>query len=157
MLQFTVPQFIDVEDKIFGPITVRQFVILLVTALLIALSYRIFDFSLFVVLALLFFAIGTTFAFVKINGAVFHFFLLNLIQTFKKPRLRIWHKDDTLKVGLELDEAPALTAATVSERRYSASRLNELSLIVDTQGSYQGESSEDVVIQVRKNIPSDFS
>lgn len=157
MLQFTVPQFIDVEDKIFGPITVRQFVIMLVTALLIALGYRLFDFSLFIVAGLLLFTIGTTFAFVKINGTPFHFFVLNLIQTLKKPRLRIWRKDDTLTVGLELDTAPEAVAATVSDRHYSVSRLNELSLIVDTQGSYQGETSDDVVIQVRKNIPSDFS
>ena len=31
MDRFVVPQFIDVEDKIFGPVTVRQFLILLGT------------------------------------------------------------------------------------------------------------------------------
>ncbi|KKS92044.1 MAG: hypothetical protein UV69_C0039G0006, partial [Parcubacteria group bacterium GW2011_GWE2_43_12] len=30
MQQFVVPQFIDVEDKIIGPITVRQFIIIMV-------------------------------------------------------------------------------------------------------------------------------
>ncbi len=156
MMQFTVPQFIDVEDKIIGPITVRQFVIMLVTALLIAVGYRIFDFALFIVVGLALFAVGTTFAFVKINGAAFHFFLLNLIQTLKKPRLRVWCKDDTLSIGLEFDSMAAPEAAIPSGRQYSQSRLNELSLIVDTQGSYQGESSDDVVVQLRKEIPSDF-
>lgn len=157
MLQFTVPQFIDVEDKIFGPITVRQFIIMLVTALLIAVCYRIFDFTLFIVLGLLLFTIGTTFAFVKINGAAFHFFLLNLIQTIKKPGLRVWYKDDTLIAGLEFDTLPAPAPIAPSERQHSLSRLNELSLIVDTQGSYQGESSDDVVIEVHKDNPVNFS
>ncbi len=157
MMQFTVPQFIDVEDKIFGPITVRQFIIMLVTALLIALSYRLFDFALFIVAGLFLFTIGTTFAFVKINGAAFHFFLLNLIETLKKPRLRIWRKDDTLKAGLEFDNLPEKKPVVISARQYSQSRLNELSLIVDTQGSYQGESSDEVVVQLHKDIPSDFS
>lgn len=156
-MQFTVPQFIDVEDKIFGPITVRQFVIELVTALLIAVCYRLFDFSLFIVLGLLLFTIGTTFAFVKINGAPFHFFVLNLVQTLKKPGLRVWRKDDTLSIGLEFDTVSAPAAAAASNRQYSVSRLNELSLIVDTQGSYQGESSDDVVIQLHKDVPPDFS
>jgi hypothetical protein len=31
MQQFVVPQFIDVEDKIIGPISVRQFLTLMVT------------------------------------------------------------------------------------------------------------------------------
>jgi hypothetical protein len=156
MMQFTVPQFIDVEDKIFGPITVRQFVIELITALLIAVCYRVFDFALFIVAALVLFTIGTTFAFVKINGAAFHFFLLNLIQTLKKPRLRVWRKDDTLSIGLEFDTMPTPAAAVPSGRQYSQSRLNELSLIVDTQGSYQGEATDDVVIELHKKIPSDF-
>lgn len=157
MLQFTVPQFIEVEDKIIGPITVRQFIILLVTALLIALSYKLFDFTLFIVLGLFLFTIGTTFAFVKINGAPFHFFVLNLIETFKKPRLRIWYKDDTLVAGIEFDNLPASGPFVASKRQYSQSRLNELSLIVDTQGSYQGESSDDVVIKLHKDNPTDFS
>ncbi len=157
MLQFTVPQFIEVEDKIFGPITVRQFVIMLVTALIIAVCYRFFDFTLFVVLAIVLFAIGCTFAFVKINGTAFHFFLLNLIQTLKKPGLRVWSKNDTLSKGIELDTTPEAVPAVASGRQYSASRLNELSLIVDTQGSYQGEASDDVVIEFHKKIPQDFS
>lgn len=157
MMQFTVPQFIDVEDKIFGPITVRQFVIELVTALLIALCYRLFDFSLFIVLGLFLFSVGTIFAFVRINGAPFHFFVLNLIETLKKPRLRIWYKDDTLKIGIEFDTPPTLAPVVKSNRQYSKSRLNELSLIVDTQGSYQGEESDEVVIQLKKDIPADFS
>lgn len=157
MLQFTVPQFIDVEDKIIGPITVRQFVIELVTALLIALSYRLFDFALFIVMALFLFTVGTTFAFVKINGAPFHYFVLNLIETFKKPGLRIWYKDDTLRTGVEFDTLPILAPMVASNRHYSQSRLNELSLIVDTQGSYQGESSDDVVVDLHKDMPADFS
>lgn len=32
MQQFLVPQFIDVENKIIGPLTVRQFVIFLIAA-----------------------------------------------------------------------------------------------------------------------------
>lgn len=53
MLQFTVPQFIDVEDKIIGTITVRQFIILLVAAILIAVSYRVLDTAGFVVVTFL--------------------------------------------------------------------------------------------------------
>ena len=156
MEQFTVPQFIDIEDKIFGPITVRQFIILLVGTLLIALSYRIFDFLLFVVVALAIFGISTTFAFVKINGAPFHYFVLNIIQTFKKPRLRVWSKDDTLVHTLELETPLAAAAPASPHAAYSASRLNELSLIVDTQGSYQGEADDNVNITRAGSGPEIF-
>ncbi len=39
MQQFVVPQFIDVEDKILGPLTVRQFLIMLVSCLICFLGF----------------------------------------------------------------------------------------------------------------------
>ena len=43
MDQFVVPQFIDVEDKIFGPVTTRQFVILLVAGLVLFVASKLAD------------------------------------------------------------------------------------------------------------------
>ena len=37
--QFVVPQFIEVEDKIFGPVTTRQFVVLLIGGLFVFISF----------------------------------------------------------------------------------------------------------------------
>jgi len=81
MQQFVVPQFIDVENKIIGPITTRQFVIFLVGALFIGAAYKLFDFALFITVGILILGICGIFAFGRINGRPFHYFLLNLIQT----------------------------------------------------------------------------
>ena len=78
MQQFVVPQFIDVEDKIIGPITTRQFIMMLVGAILLAIAFKLFDTGLFVVFAILDIGIVATLSFVKINGMPFHFFLSNL-------------------------------------------------------------------------------
>jgi len=48
MDQFVVPQFIDVEDKIFGPVTTRQFVILLIAGLIIFIAFKLADITLFI-------------------------------------------------------------------------------------------------------------
>ena len=53
MRQFTVPQFIDVEDKILGPITVRQFLLLVVGGLIIFAEFKLSDMALFILLAIL--------------------------------------------------------------------------------------------------------
>ena len=76
MQQFTVPQFIDVEDKIFGPITVRQFVIMLVCFMVSAIAYRLADFALFLLLTLFFFITGGIIAFFRINGRPVPYFFL---------------------------------------------------------------------------------
>ena len=142
MQQFTVPQFIDVEDKIIGPITARQFVIMFFGFMLMIVCYKFFDFSLFLGSSIAIFAISGMFAFFKINGMPFHFFVLNFIQTSKKPKKRVWINEgeniteDTKKIIKEY--------APIQKKHINASRLSELALIVDTSGAYRGETSAQV-------------
>jgi len=141
MQQFTVPQFIDVEDKIFGPITVRQFVIILTAFMLSAIAYKLADFALFLTLTFLFFVVGGIIAFLKINGRPFHYFVLNFIQTLKKPKVRVWN-NKLLKTDKELRDLPDNSIKQVAKLQrkplYAKSKLAEVSLIVDTGGVYQG-------------------
>lgn len=151
MQQFTVPQFIDVEDKIIGPVTVRQFIIMLVAGFFIFLEYKLSDFALFILLGLPTVLIFAIVAFLKINGMPFHYFLLNFIQTIKRSKLRVWRriyeKTDTGTASQPSSKQlfsffkiiPAKQSeAVVQERKIlgSRSRLSELSLVVDTGGIY---------------------
>lgn len=151
MQQFVVPQFIDVEDKIIGPITTRQFIIILAGFLVIAASYKLFDFSLFVTFGSIVLIITGIFAFLKINGRPFHFFVLNLLQTFKRSRLRIWYVGSSPEGNdYAIEESRFIsTAAVVLDKHYTTSRLAELSLIVDTKGAYGGESGEGGVGEIK--------
>ena len=45
---FTVPQFIEVESKVIGAITARQFMILLAGAILVGILYKLLSFWPFV-------------------------------------------------------------------------------------------------------------
>lgn len=143
MQQFTVPQFIDVEDKVIGPLSVRQFIIILVVFGFIGLSYKVFDFSLFLTVSVFLLVIGALFAFIKINGAPFHYFLLNMIQTLLKPKLRLWNKIDQPS-DTEITEEITVYQEVVEPRRYSMSHLNSLALVVDTKGYYSGEEAGDL-------------
>jgi len=142
MQQFTVPQFIDVEDKIIGPITARQFVIFLAAAIIIAISYKIFDFALFVVVAVVIFIIAVVFGFVKINGRPFHFFLLNIIQTWRRPNIRVWNNRFAPIIDEEKIPTLKFDSAKSAKEYYEKSRLAELSLVVDTEGEYRGDGED---------------
>jgi len=139
MQQYTVPQFIDVENKIIGPITVRQFMIFLGGAIIAGLSYRLFDFSLFVTITVVVFVIAVTFAFIKVNSQSFHLFLLNAIQTLRRPRIRVWNNQSLVPE----EEAPMSAVISANKpapvKLYKESRLAELALIIDTKGRYKGE------------------
>ena len=144
MQQFVVPQFIDVEDKIFGPITTRQFLILLGAGLVIFLAYKYADFALFVAVLVIVGGLALIFAFVKINGQVFHYFVLNSIQTLRKPSLRIWKKHYSKQ---ELDylrrEIIAAPAPKEEVKRIKAEHVRDLALLVNTGGFYRPEEWEE--------------
>lgn len=143
MQQFTVPQFIDVEDKIIGPITARQFIIFLVAAILMAIFYRLFDFTLFATVSTIVFLLAVLLGFVKINGRPFHLFLLNLIQTWRRPSIRVWN--NRLARVIDEEKIPTLKfdSTKSSKEYYKKSRLAELSLVVDTEGEYRGADEDD--------------
>ncbi len=145
MQQFTVPQFIDVEDKIFGPITTRQFSIILGAVGPIFLAYKLADFALFVFTAVLIGGIAIMFAFVRINGQAFHYFVLNILQTLRRPSRRLWYKSYT---GAALQEflaqhkadkkQKAIDAEEKVERKtISNTRIRDLSLLVNTGGYFK--------------------
>lgn len=139
--QFTVPQFIDAEDKILGPITARQFIILLTAFLTDAVLYKLLRFVPFLIVAVPIICLAGVLAFMKVNGVGFHFFLLNLIQTFRKPKLRLWDKRLTdEEVRQYLIEKPAAAAVPLAHKAaVSSSRLHELTLVLNTGGVYKPE------------------
>jgi hypothetical protein len=142
MNQFVVPQFIDVEDKIFGPITTRQFLIILVGGIIIFLGFRFGDLGLFILDLLLVGGLTLIFAFVKVNGQAFHYFILNIAQTLRKPSLRIWQKNYSnadlnyfrkIQVGKKMEDE-------IIDKKVRRPHIRDLSLIVNTGGYYGGDS-----------------
>lgn len=137
-MKYTVPQFIDVEDKIIGPLTTRQFLIMLITSGLMFVTYKLVDFTLFAILGILEILLAGVLAFVKINGQPFHYFLLNLTQTLIKPRRRIWDKELTDSELRDIIKAPPPKPAATRrvKERIATRKLSELTLVVNTGGVY---------------------
>ena len=139
--RFIVPQFIDTEDKILGPITVRQFIIMIGGGLLIFASYKLADFGLFLLEGFIIIALVLLFAFVKVNGAPFHVFFANFLSTFKKPKIRVWQKEYIRVAEFKGKYEDQKTTYVPKKRLLSTSKLSELSLIIDTGGVYKGEQA----------------
>ncbi len=141
MEQFVIPQFIDVEDRIFGPITTRQFIILLVGSLVLFLAYKLADTALFVIILAVVGGFTLTLAFVRINGQPFHYFLLNIIQSQRRPNLRIWNK---VYSNEELNELrKPLEKKEIQEKppeKPTYSHIRDLSLLVNTGGYFKPEA-----------------
>jgi hypothetical protein len=67
--------------------------------------------------------------------------MLNIIQTFRKPRLRVWDKIMTLAEikARQVKEEAAPPPEPPKKKSLERSRLSELSLIANTGGVYTPE------------------
>jgi len=141
--KYIVPQFIEVEDKIIGPITVRQFILLLGGCLILFLLYQFGSLLTLIAGGVIDMGIFATLAFAKINGRPIHFFLLNFIQTMIRPRLRIWNKEAFIREVKEeyVSEIKEKPKPIVRKEPLTGTRLSDLSLIVNTGGVYGGEET----------------
>jgi len=92
-MKFNVPQFLEVEDKVIGPLTFKQFGYLAAGGVVIFLAnfYAPNMFVLFLI-AIPVALLSLLLAFLKINGRPFVVFLSNFISYTLKPKLYIWRK-----------------------------------------------------------------
>ncbi len=137
-MQFVVPQFIDVESKIIGPVTPKQFIILIITAGLIFICYKLADFVLFLIESVVILGLGITVAFVKVNHQPVYYFFLNVGHSLRKPNLRIWRKEFVPVVGEKVERSRE-KEMVISRKPLSTSRLSQITLTVDTGGEYEME------------------
>lgn len=91
-MRFQVPQNIDLEDKLVGPLTMWQFVYLLVGGSLTYLVWKYFPLWIFWLFGLPLALLTLAISFVKIQDQPFGHFLSWLIFYLIKPKTRLWQK-----------------------------------------------------------------
>jgi len=91
-MQFKVPQFIDIEDKIIGPLTLKQFIYLLGGLGVIAISWFYFKLGVFIIISIPILILSLGLAFFKVNGRPLISILGSLIKYMTKPKLYLWKK-----------------------------------------------------------------
>ncbi|MDP3004146.1 MAG: PrgI family protein [Candidatus Azambacteria bacterium] len=131
-MQYQVPQFIELEDRIIGPLTLKQFLYLAFAGALLFVFWFLFAFYIWIIIALPIAALAATFAFLKINDRPFIYFFLAFIKYFTKPKLYIFSGT----TGKEMPKKPAPEEKTEApqsqEKKLTASKLKELALSLDT-------------------------
>lgn len=128
-MQYQVPQFIEIEDKIFGPLTFKQFLYVAGGG---AIAFIVWSFlPSFLALPiggglLVFFIMA---AFYKVNGRPFLFFIENFLKYTFSSKLFLWKRGEkipeTLKKG-DIRQTPQVQLPKLSQ-----SKLRELSWGLD--------------------------
>jgi hypothetical protein len=89
-MQFSVPQFIEFESKIVGPLTIRQFMFIAVPALVSFALFFVLVLPVWIFVATILVSTGVLLAFVKIAGRPLYKVMLYAFKFFWQPRLFLW-------------------------------------------------------------------
>ncbi len=112
-MRFEVPQFIEIEDKIVGPFTWRQFVYIAGgTGLLVTLWFILDSIILFALIGLPIGALAGSLAFQKVNNRPFSIFLEALFSYITRHKLYLWRKTEKQEIVAKDDIAPEIPVIT---------------------------------------------
>lgn len=91
-MRYQVPQFVDIEDKIIGPFTLKQFLMYVAAVMVLVPVYLASDLSLFITIALPVFAIAAAFAHVKIANRSLATTVYNFFTFVSGGQMWIWRR-----------------------------------------------------------------
>ena len=136
-MRFQVPQFIEAEAKIVGPLTFKQLLYLVGPGLIIFFLY----FSLaktnllvFILITVFLAGLALSFAFLKIGGYSFSVLLKNFLSFFISSKIYLWEKKATPpkiipkkeKPKEEVPETPTLKIAEKSQLKKLSSQIETM-------------------------------
>lgn len=134
-MQFQVPQNIDLEDKIVGPLTMTQFVYVLAGGLIDYLLFQSFakqSFALFLFLAIPITLVALAFAFLKIQEQPLTHFFVAWMTYLGKPKKRIWKRDQSFQPILTAPPKKDKPEAVVIPKHHlEKSELEQLAYSLD--------------------------
>jgi len=124
IMQFQVPQFIDFEDKIFGPLSFKQFVYIAGGGGVIVVAYLYLPGFLFLLVALPIGTLAAALAFWQVNSRPFIITLEAAVKFFIQPKLFVWKK--TADEDMVLYSAQAFCLEKNRRRRYAGTCYHHL-------------------------------
>ena len=130
-MQFQIPQFIEVEDKIFGPLTFRQFVYIVGGLGSAYMLYRVLPFFIAFPFIAALLGLAAALAFFKYNGRPFILALEHGFSYFLRPRLYLWNNERKRGTARAKTAAASQQKAEVYVPKLSDSKLHELAWSLD--------------------------
>jgi len=139
-MQFTVPQFIEKEAKIVGPLSFKQFIYVGIAAAICVFLYFVFPIYLFAIIGPLLIGASLALAFYKKEGIPLPNVIAGFFTFLFKPKIYLWKKKGTPPKFLQKQKEEREGAEKDEEKIkgpqlkiHKTSNLNELSKYIETK------------------------
>lgn len=142
-MRFEVPQFIEIEEKIFGPLSFKQFVYIAGGAGLCVILYSLIGLIGAVLVGGPFLMLGFGLAFYKINNRPFIEMLQSALVFYTGRKLYLWKKQSVAQPKSAPKKADA---QSLGEKIYvpklSENKLKDLAWSLDIKESIYSDQSQ---------------
>jgi len=143
-MEYQVPQFIEVEDKIVGPLTLKQFIYLAGGAGFVVLTFFNLPFILWALVATPVAALTLALAFYKMNGKPFVEILEAGFSYYVRSKLFLWRKEvkaDKARAPASPVTAPLREPMIKGGPRLTSNKLHDLAWSLDIKNNDQESSA----------------
>lgn len=132
---FSVPQFIDVEDKIAGPLTWRQLLWMIALGAIEFILYTLFDQTLFIIISIPLVLFFIALAFYRPGGFSMASFIGNAVFFVFRPKIAIWERPafTTLPAKKPEDHPGHAASASPETKVLTREKIAELARMIDNQ------------------------
>lgn len=161
-MQYKIPQDVDVEDKIFGPFTLKQFgfvfVAIIVAAIFLAILTKVgMSLAGAAVVGSFFGSFFIIAGFVPFNGKPLYMHTQSFLWYFLKPRRRVWKKMEVSEtpVAAPVAPEPQTTSEMVIPKEQlesMGSKIQQVSLMVDTGGAFGHQLPEKEELTIEPEV-----
>lgn len=134
-MQYQVPQFIEIEDKIFGPLTFKQFLYVGGGAAIGFIFWVMTPKILAILIGGPVVAFFMASAFYKVNGRPFLMYIEGFIRYTLSAKLYIWKKTEK---KIEKKQEEVRPQNQMSLPKLSQNKLKEISWGLDVQERFDG-------------------
>lgn len=131
IMQFRVPQFIDLEDKVFGPLTLKQFGYVVGAG---GFSFLIWTFVPHFIAPFLIIPVASLFlalAFVKYNNRSFGEILESAFTYYTGAKIYTWKQPELKKDQTSVDQIVANTQKEIIISKTNRDKIHDLALGLD--------------------------
>lgn len=127
MAQYQVPQFIEIEDKIFGPFTLKQFLYLAGGGGLSLILFTLLPLWLAIPLMIPVAGFAAALAFYTINGRPFVVAVEHAVTYFFGNKLYLWQQRQIKTASNQVKQPLPMISPTLGVPTLSESKLRDLS------------------------------
>lgn len=141
-MQFAVPQFTDVEDKLIGSLTLKQFLVMLAAGGTILFVWSILGPSFpFFIISFPIAVAGVAIALGRYNGRPIFVYLVPFAAFLSSPRVRVFKREPDVVMVSKSEVSKAVSEASADPEilEPTESRLKKLAYLLDSKEKEEGE------------------